>query len=354
MFSLIKLKKCFSLLLIFISFSFFITAEEKEQSMFTNLENKMDDYTEKKEFQWLFNPFKRPYTDRFFSPWTDPLAYNSYWYMYYPPKVEEAYDKNKFKLDKVLFYHSPQLGTSVTPIAFGFDELKYRFYIGVGFLWNGYFMMYGKGATQLYGTHLALNYVIQVETFIDFIYKNNLRIRLTPVRHICYHMAGDIVGDESLHVLGNNHPDNPNKEQFKDVGFEQVHLSANYRWGWFNFYGGVAAAINNFEQSSYINLAYFYSGSEMKLPIWGNMKLILGLHVGGNYDKICDIEHIIEGNQYKCVSSKYELTPIISAGVGIGVYDWVIGLKFDYARSRQIYTLDYMESRLGLSACLML
>lgn len=318
----------------------------------------MDQYTEKVGFQWLMNPFNRPKTDKNFSPWTDPLAYNSYWYVYYPPKVDTAYDRNKFKLDNVIFYHSPQLGTSVNPIAFGFDDLKYRFYIGVGFLWNGYFMMYGKGASQLYGTHLFLNSVIQVEPFIDFIYKDNLRIRLTPIRHICYHMSGDILGDSALHQLDSDiDPNTPlasGCENYKDVGFEQVHLSANYRLGWFNFYGGLAGAVTNYDSCSYINLLYFYSGTEMRFPIWGDLKLIAGIHVGGNYDKLADLKHNLNDNTYEIINPRYQLTPIISAGIGFGIDNWVMGLKFDYGRTRQIYALDYMESRIGFSACLML
>lgn len=315
---------------------------------FSNAEERMDNYTQSKLIQWNLNPFEHPYTDKFFNCWTDPASYNSYWYVYYPPKIEESYNKDKFNLDDVLFYHNPRIGTTVTPIAFSFNENTHRFYIGVGFLWDGYFMMYGHGTSKLYGTHLFLNSGLQVEPFIDYIYKDKLRIRLSPIRHICWHMAGDILGDNTLHNLDRNNTGEG--DHFKDVGFEQVHASINYRWGWFNFYGGAAAAVTSLSQSSYVNLAYFYGGAEMKLPIYGQIHLIAGIHIGGNYDKINSITHIIEGNKYSCTDTRYELTPVISAGIGIGINDWVMGLKFDYAQSKQIYALGHMEARIGFSA----
>ena len=38
---------------------------------------KMDQYTQKKKAEWNFNPFKKPETDKYFSSWADPYAYNS-------------------------------------------------------------------------------------------------------------------------------------------------------------------------------------------------------------------------------------------------------------------------------------
>ena len=314
----------------------------------------MDDITTKKKGEWSFNAYEHKFTDKYFSPWVDPLAYNSYWYMYYPPKVREYYDAEKFKLDNVLFYHNPQLGTSIAPIAFAFDELKYRFYIGVGFLMSGHFLMLGHGATLYYGTHLFLNSVIQVEPYIDFIYKDNLRIRLTPIRHVCYHMSGDILGDNELHTDSRDPSTIGTIDRYKDVGFEQVHASANYRWGWFNFYGGVAAAVTNFWKCSYINLAYLYAGAEMKYPVFGDFNIIAGLHLGANYDRLGDLTHNMDDNTYSIKNTYEEWTPLISAGLGFGIHDWIIGLKFDYGRSRQIYAVEHMESRIGLSAYLYL
>ena len=90
------------------------------------------------------------------------------------------------------------------------------------------------------------------------------------------------------------------------------------------------------------------------LILYGELNLLSGLHVGGNYDRINDIQRVVEGNQYNCISSRYKLTPIISAGICLGIYDWVIGLKIDYGRARQIYAYDNMDLRIGLSACLLL
>lgn len=354
-FNLQTISKTFTLFL----FCFFILptsnvwAEEnnlahKFSNAFSSAEENMENYDNNKHIQWNFNPFEHPYTDRFFNCWTDPSAYNSYWYVYYPPKIEESYDKTKFQLDKINFYHNPRLGVTVTPIAFGFNNQKHRIYVGVGFLWDAYFMMYGNGATKLYGTHLFLSSGLQVEPFIDYIYKDKLRIRFTPIRHICMHMSGDILGDETLHTLDKNNTGNG--DLFKDIGFEQIHASINYKWGWFNFYGGIATAVTNFSQSNYVNLVKCYSGAEMKLPIFGQLNVIAGIHLGFNYDRLNSVTHVLEGNKYICNGSTYEFSPIISAGIGFGIYDWVMGLKFDYGRSKQVYAYEHMEAKIGFSA----
>ena len=349
-------------LIIISSFTFLfaennVLVEEKNINKAEEIASSMDSYTENKKIQWSFNPYKRNFEDKYFNPWVDPLSYNSFWFMYYPPKVREYYDAERFKLDNVLFYHNPQLGTQISPIAFAFDNLKYRFYIGVGFLMSGHFLMLGGGATQYYGTHIFLNSLIQVEPYIDFIYKDNLRIRLTPIRHICYHMSGDILGDSNLHK--NSQTISPSDkyyktDKYKDIGFEQIHASVNYRWGWFNFYGGLAGAVTNINVCTCINLFNFYGGAEMKYPILGDLNLIAGLHLGGNYDKLGDLTHHIDTNTYSLSNVYYEFTPVISAGVGLGIHDWIIGFKFDYMRSRQIYAVEHMEMRMGLSACLYL
>ena len=141
-----KRKNCFlfftSLLLLFTSISLFSID-------MSSIEKSMDEYENEKRFQWSFNPFNRPKSDKFFSPWTDPLAYNSYWNINYITNADELYDREKFKLDNIIFYHNPQLATTIAPFAFNFNNGEHRLDIGVAFLWNASLAMYGIGRAHV-------------------------------------------------------------------------------------------------------------------------------------------------------------------------------------------------------------
>ncbi len=304
---------------------------------------KMDQYTQKKKAEWNFNPFKKPETDKYFSSWADPYAYNSSILLGTITNAKELYDKPAFKMDKISFFYNPQLATSVEPLALSFDEGRHRLGVGIGFLWNGSFAMYGGGASQLYGTSFLFSSIILVNPTITYIYDNKLQVQLFPIRHVCYHMGGDILGDKTLYDLENG-------DEFRDVGFEQTGASVSYRWGWFNFYSGITGAITNFYKSNFVNLVYFYGGTEMRVPIYGELNAVLSVHVGVNYDRISKIQRSADLLEYKLLSHYEEATPVFALGVGIEVHDWILGMKYDYARSRQMYAYEHMESKIGFSA----
>ena len=63
------------LLLFFMSLSLFC------QETNNSLKYKMDNYEEKVKTKWEYNPFKNYATDRYFSSWLNPNAYNSkFWF----------------------------------------------------------------------------------------------------------------------------------------------------------------------------------------------------------------------------------------------------------------------------------
>ena len=307
------------------------------------LDSKMDEYTQKKKAEWNFNPFKKPETDKYFSTWADPYAYNSSILLGTITNAKELYDKPAFKMDKISFFYNPQLATSVEPLALSFDESRHRLGVGIGFLWNGSFAMYGGGASQLYGTSFLFSSIILVNPTITYIYDNKLQVQLFPIRHVCYHMGGDILGDKTLYDLEKG-------DEFRDVGFEQTGASVSCRWGWFNFYSGITGAITNFYKSNFVNLVYFYGGTEMRVPIYGELNAVLSVHVGVNYDRISKIQRSADLLEYKLLSHYEEATPVFALGVGIEVHDWILGMKYDYARSRQMYAYEHMESKIGFSA----
>ena len=58
---------------------------------------------------------------------------------------------------------------------------------------------------------------MQTELYFDYIYKESLRFRFTPVRHVCAHIGGDILGDYELY--------DRDKEEFRDSSIESMNFA---------------------------------------------------------------------------------------------------------------------------------
>lgn len=186
----------------------------------------------------------------------------------------------------------------------------------------------------MYGTYM------QVVSFFDYIFNNTFKLRFSPLRHICAHISGDILGDEKLY--------NREKEDFKDSGFEQMHISAYYKYGWFTFYGGMNFAITGFDKSNIVNLFTTFAGTDFRVPIWGEISFITGIYFGVNYDLINNISRYANGERYHINKRYTEWIPEISVGIGFEIYRIIIGLKYNYARSKQLYSYKTMENKIGL------
>lgn len=317
-------------------------AQEDESS----LEEEMNDYTTSVKIQWLKNPFREYESDRYFYPWLDLDSYNSSFWMGSILNMNELYDTEKFKLDSAAFYHAPRLGTELNLINLDLQKARHRFIVGIGFLADFTFLFYKGNADQLYGKSFLFSTFLQVEPFVDYIYNHKLRIRFSPVKHICYHMGGDILGDPSLY--------DRSIEEFRDAGFEQVHLSVAYRWGWFTFHGGLSATYSDYSKTNIANILNLNIGAEFRFPIWGEISLIAHVVTGTNFDIINTIKRPAAGTGYTPIATLYEWTPIVSTGIGVELYRIVVGLKYELQRSRQMYSYRQMEHRLGVVATLLL
>lgn len=328
----------YSVLLLF-SINLFLYCDETNGS----LKYKMDNYEEKVKTKWEYNPFKNYATDRYFSSWLNPNAYNSKFWFGDIFNIKEMYPNKNFNFDKMILYYHPTLATEVTPISFKHNE-KHRFKIGVGYLTHFFFSHYGKGFSQYYGKSLFYGTYTQTEVFFDYIYNNSFKFRFSPLRHICSHIAGDILGDDKLY--------DKSTEEFKDNGFEQMQFSAHYKYGWFAFYGGVAFAITGFKKSNLVDLFNIFYGIDFRVPIWGEISFISGVYLGVNLDQINTIKRTID--DYIALRSYNEWTPSISVGAGVEIYRIIIGVKYQYERSEQLYAFKKMESKFGLEASLYL
>lgn len=307
--------------------------------------DKMDNYTQKVKMKWEFNPLKNYETDRYFSGWVDPDAYSSRFWLGDVLNIDRMYNNDNFNFDKMDFYYQPTLATEVTPIAFKYNEV-HRFKIGIGYLTHFFLSKYKKGYDQYYGQSLMYGTYMQVEVFFDYIFNNTFKLRFSPLRHICAHISGDILGDEKLY--------NREKEDFKDSGFEQMHVSAYYKYGWFTFYGGMNFAIMGFDKSNIVNLFSAFAGTDFRVPIWGEISFITGIYLGLNHDLINNISRYANGQKYYINDKYIEWMPEISVGVGFEIYRVIIGLKYDYRRSKQLYSYKTMESKIGLDISLYL
>lgn len=156
----------------------------------------------------------------------------------------------------------------------------------------------------------------------------------------------DILGDETLY--------NREIEEFKDSGFEQMQLSLHYKYSWFTFYGGSYFAITGFKKSNFVNLFNVYFGTDFRLPIWGEISFITGIYVAANYDEINTVSRKKKGDGYTIIDSYSKFYPHISVGVGFEVYRIIFAFKYEYLRSRQLYSYKKMENKIGMEVSLFL
>lgn len=318
---------------IFIIFCYSLYAQD-------NIKDKMDSHIENVKTQWRYNPFRYETYKRLYG-WLDPDAYNSKYWIGDILNIENLYPKYEYRFDKTIFFHTPTLATEINPIDFLYKD-NHRIRIGVGFLCNFFLSVYKPDFQIYYGESLFYGTYIQAELYFDYIYNDSLRFRFTPVRHICSHIGGDILGDSTLY--------DKTAEEFRDSSVEQMHFSTHYKYGYFTFYGGFAFAMSGFNESNFVNLFKIYYGTDFRYPIWGEISLITGLYISADYDKINTVYR--EAKSYRILESYNKLFPSIAVGIGFEIYRFTIGIKYEYYRSRQLYAYRKLESKLGAEVTL--
>ena len=303
----------------------------------------MDSNTKEVKSKWLFNPFRAYDTDKYLYGWLDPYVYNSKYWIGDIFNIEEMYTNPNYNFDNMAFFHQPTLGSEIYPIAFNYKD-KHRFRIGVGYLTQFFLSVYKPHSSVLYGESLFFGTYMQVELYFDYIYNDTLRFRFTPVRHICTHIGGDILGDDKLY--------DRNTEEFRDSSMELMHFSLYYKYGYFSFYGGFSFAMTGFNESNFINLFSLHYGTDFRYPLWVEISLITGFYLGLDYDRINTVERTANPDGYKIINSYNKLYPSIALGIGVEIYRFTIGLKYEYMRSRQLYAYRSMENKLGVEVTL--
>ena len=308
-----------------------------------SFKEKMDFHSKEVKSEWKFNPLRVYETDKYLYGWLDPEVYNCKYWIGDIFSIEDMYNNGNYRFDKMSFFHQPTLATEINPIVFNYKN-KHRFKIGVGFLTQFFLSVYNPDYKIFYGESLFYGTYMQVEAYFDYIYNDVLRFRFTPIRHICTHIGGDILGDNELY--------DRNKEEFRDSSIELMHFSLHYKYGYFTFYGGFSFAMTGFDESNFVNLFGLYYGTDFRYPLWGEISLITGFYLGASYDRINTVLRRNNTDGYNIVNSYDKWFPSISVGIGIEIYRFVIGVKYEYMRSRQLYAYRKMENKLGLEVSL--
>lgn len=199
----------------------------QETNNTTSLENRMNEYTENKKLEWSYNPLRKLESDKYFYGIADPHNYIIRYWVGGVINSKDLYDNKNFRTEDIYVFHSPKLASELSVAGFCINDETHRFNIGVAYSALVNLASYVNGKDQLYGTSFIFGTYLQVEAYFDYIYNNVLKLRIAPVRHISFHTSGDILGDPSL-----------NDKEFRDTGYEQVHIYIAYRYGWLSFYGG--------------------------------------------------------------------------------------------------------------------
>ena len=299
---------------------------------------KMDAYAEKTKAKWKYNPFRQTDIEKRLIGWQDPYAnITRFWtgaqlnaYQLYP----------NLQTEDITIYLSPTIATEFSVVAFDTERLKFR--LGVGVLVELNLAAYGTKPFPKYGKNFLFTDYVQVEVYLDFIIDDSWKIRWIPVRHKCSHASGDIFGDPAFH--------DPDRSAYADLGYEEMIFSVYYQWSWFTFYGGLGFGYTNFKTTNYATLFTAFWGTDMRVPIWGEMNFITGLYVSADYDIINTITRIDSHPLYQLDDSFKKWYPTISIGVGLEIDRYTVGFKYIRMRSRQVTSYRVIEERIGFEA----
>ena len=320
----------------------FINAPLYRPATNDSIKEKMNSNIEETKLKWRYNPFRYETYKRIYG-WLDPDAYISRYWMGDIFNIEEMYPNPAYRFDKMQFYHQPTLATEINPIDFLYKGV-HRFRIGVGFLTHLFMAIYKSDYQIYYGESLFFGTYMQTELYFDYIYNDTLRFRFTPVRHICSHIGGDILGDSQLY--------DRNTEEFRDSSIEQMHFSLHYNYGYFTFYGGFSFAMSGFKESNFVNLFKMFYGTDFRYPIWGEISFIAGIYLAADYDRINTVNRIVDFREYEILDTLDKFYPCIAVGIGFEIYRFTVGMKYEFNRSRHLYAYRKMESKLGFEATL--
>ena len=299
------------------------------------MDQKMKEHTEKTEAKWKYNPFRVSAAEKKLIGWLDPNSFiTSLWIGDLLSKEQNLTDPN-WNLDKAYIFYSIKVASEVNPIAFTIDNFTFR--MGIAFSADIQLIGY-SGYGHVYGSDLIISDYMRINMHFDFIWDEKLKFRWTPMVHECAHVSGDYQGDPGFGDAG--------KKKIADLGVEGMMLELFYNWRFFTFYGGIQFNYNNPSNGAYATLFGFNIGTDVRIPVWGKINFVTGIHFGLNYDIVRDITITTGAMDIGLVTKSWYPTIVIGAGFEFDRF--IIGAKYSRMRSKHMISYTTYEEKIGM------
>ena len=298
-------------------------------------DEKATEKIEKTKAEWQYNPFKKVDGEKKLTGWLDPNSYlMRFWIGDIISKNETLADP-AWNIDDSIVFFSVTAVADINPIAFRIDDWMFR--VGVSFLVDLQFILYEKGSEPLYGLNgsIIMSDYMRVSLHFDAIYNDSLKIRFAPLSHSCAHASGDYMGDFGFSDIYKN--------RVTDLAIEGMIIEAFYNWNYFTFYGGINFTYSGLDKAPYATIFGANIGTDVRIPIWGEINFITGFYFALNYDLIREY-NMRTGELY---SENEQLNPAIVVGVGIEIYNYTAGIKYSRMQSRQPISYATVEEYWG-------
>ena len=308
------------------------------------MEQKMKEHTEKTRTVWKYNPFRVSTAEKKLIGWLDPNSYiTSFWVGDILSKEQNLIDPN-WNLDNAYIFYSIKVASEVNPIAFTIDNFTFR--VGVAYSADIVLLAY-SGVSHLYGAGgVIISDYMRINLHFDFIWDEKLKFRWVPLFHECAHVSGDYQGDPGF--------DPEYKKTIPDLGIEGMMFELFYNWEFFTFYGGIQFNYNRPNDpilnwvTPYATLFGFHIGTDVRVPVWGQINFIAGIHFGLNYDLIRKLEARSDGSTFDVIEESKGWYPTIVIGTGFEFDRFTISAKYSRMRSKHIISYTTYEEKIGI------
>lgn len=332
------LSKCiyFTIVLLFV----FLMLERDIYAENDTFNEKSEKKIKEVKAEWQYNPFKKVEGENKLTGWLDPNSYlMRFWIGDVVSKRANLADPN-WNIDNGVTFFSATAVADLNPIAFRIDDWMFR--IGVSYLVDLQFIVYKKGTEPLYGLNgsVMMSDYMRVNLHVDAIYKNKLKIRVTPLYHICSHASGDYMGDPSFSDIY--------KSKVSDLAIEGMNIEAFYNWNYFTFYGGLNFIYRGIDKAPYATIFGANIGTDVRIPIWGEINFITGFYFALNYDVIREY-NVRTGDM---LSEKEQLNPAIVVGAGFEIYNYILGVKYSRMQSRHPLSYTTIDEYWGFEVAI--
>ncbi|MGL5956945.1 MAG: hypothetical protein ACRC0X_10190, partial [Brevinema sp.] len=274
--------------------------------------------------------------------WLDPDNYISHFWFGDILSKQSNFPDPHWNLEKVPLFYNIKVATEVNPIAFTINNFTFR--LGVAYFADISFFSYASGFGHKYGGQMLISDYMRINFHFDFMIGDSFKFRWTPLYHECAHVSGDYQGDPDF--------DPETKSAIPDLALEGMKFEAHYNWGYFTFYGGINFTYRG--EGTYKTLVGLNVGTDVRIPVWGEINFIMGFHLGANYDQLWIVtkgEETDTPNKSEYYNTQWY--PVIVTGLGFEFDRFIIGAKYSRTRSRHMISYKTIDERIGLTASIL-